>query len=35
MEEYFALRSKQFDEGICNVDVNDEDIPVGLKPKYF
>ena len=35
MQSYFELRSKQFDEGIKNIDVSADEMPIGLKFKYL
>jgi hypothetical protein len=34
MEDYFALRSQQFDQGLKNVDVILGDKPLGLNHSY-
>ena len=34
MEQYFDLRSRQFDEGVKNLDVSSDPLPVGLKFSY-
>ena len=34
MEKYFDLRARQFEQGIKNIDVNNDALPLGLKYKY-
>jgi len=34
MEQYFALRSQQYDSGLKNVDVISSDRPIGLEKRY-
>ena len=34
MQQYFDKRSRQYDQGIRNLDVSPEQIPFGIKFKY-